>query len=280
MARIPDDEIQRLKSEISVERLVTSFGVELKRHGANLVGRCPFHEDHTPSLIVTPETNLWHCLGACQQGGTAIDWVMKAEGVSFRHAVELLRNDSPLAAASSVKKASVPKLAPPIAFDADDAALLTQVVGYYHETLKASPEALAYLKSRGLDHPELIDRFQLGFANRTLGLRLPLANRVAGAAIRTRLQKLGVIRESGHEHFNGSLVVPVMDEAGRVAEMYGRTRADFHLLDSLALHISAVGAAMIFDDPTAPAPAHCGMPPGDSGVIQHHVALWVAPHAV
>ena len=55
MARIPDDEIQRLKSEISVERLVTSFGVELKRHGAELIGRCPFHDDKTPSLVVIAE---------------------------------------------------------------------------------------------------------------------------------------------------------------------------------------------------------------------------------
>jgi DNA primase len=109
-----------------------------------------------------------------------------------------------------------------VAYDADDAALLAQVVGYYHETLKNSPEALAYLKARGLDHPELIDRFKLGFANRTLGLRLPQANRAAGAEIRSRLQKLGILRASGHEHFNGSLVVPVYDEQGAVSEIYGR----------------------------------------------------------
>jgi DNA primase len=147
---------------------------------------------------------------------------MKSQGVSFRHAVELLRNDSPLAAAAAVKSSSVPRLPPPVAGDADDAALLAQVVGYYHETLKASPEALAYLAARGLDSAELIDRFKLGFANRTLGLRLPQANRAAGAEIRGRLQKLGVLRESGHEHFNGSLVVPVYDESGVVSEIYGR----------------------------------------------------------
>ena len=61
MARIPDQEIERLKREIPIERLVTGFGVELKRTGSNLVGRCPFHDDRTPSLIVTPETNLWRC---------------------------------------------------------------------------------------------------------------------------------------------------------------------------------------------------------------------------
>ena len=59
MARIPDQEIERLKKEIPIERLVTGFGVELKRTGTNLVGRCQFHDDRTPSPIVTAETNLW-----------------------------------------------------------------------------------------------------------------------------------------------------------------------------------------------------------------------------
>ena len=103
MARIPEIEIERLKQEISLQRVVESAGIALKRHGADLVGLCPFHDDKTPSLVITPKTNLWHCLGACQAGGSVIDWVMKVEGVSFRHAVELLQNDSfsSLAAGSS-----------------------------------------------------------------------------------------------------------------------------------------------------------------------------------
>ena len=64
--------------------------------------------------------------------------------------------------------------------------------------------------------------FRLGVADRTLGLRLPDKNRVAGADIRSRLQRIGLYRESGHEHFTGSLIVPVLDEAGHVVEVYGR----------------------------------------------------------
>ena len=221
MARIPDAELEHLKAHTSVQRLVEAKGVKLTRYGKDLHGRCPFHDDRTPSLVVSPGKNLWHCLGACATGGTVIDWVMRAEGVSFRHAVELLRNDAPLSG-HVVRQATVPKLAAPVNAHADDAAALAQVIDYYHATLKQSPEALAYLASRGLDNPELIDRFQLGFANRTLGLRLPAMNRKAGAEVRTRLQRLGVLRESGHEHFNGSLVVPVMDATGNVVEVYGR----------------------------------------------------------
>lgn len=101
--------------------------------------------------------------------------------------------------------------------DADDQDLLNQSAGYDHETLLQSPEA----RARGLDHPELVTRFRLGYVNRTLGLRLSERNRLSGADIRSRLQKVGILRESGHEHFNGSLVVPVMDGAGNVTEMYG-----------------------------------------------------------
>ena len=105
-------------------------------------------------------------------------------------------------------------------------ALLNQTVDYYHQTLLASPDALAYLAARGLNHPELIGRFKLGYANRTLGLRLPVKQNMTGEAIRTRLQKIGIYRESGHEHFNGSLIVPVFDLAGDVTEIYGRKILD------------------------------------------------------
>src|SRR5690349_14077712 len=211
MARIPEAEIERLKSEVSVERLVTANGIALKRAGKDLLAHCPFHDDREASLVVTPGKNLWHCFG-CQVGGGPIDWVMKMNGVSFRHAVELLREGAPVLAAAPVKRNTVRALPPPVSLDVDDQLFLNQVIGYYHETLKAAPEALGYLKARGIDHPEAIEHFKLGFANRTLGLRIPNSQRVAGSAMRERLQRLGILRTSGHEHFNGSLVIPVMDE--------------------------------------------------------------------
>jgi len=243
MARIPDDEVERLKREVSVQRLAEARGIKLHRHGADLLGLCPFHDDRSPSLVITPAKNLWHCLGACNMGGTAIDWVMKANGVSFRHAVELLRADYfPLAAApvQPVKQSTVPKLPPPVARDADDRALLVQVVDYYSRTLKQSPEALKYLASRGLQSSEIIDRFQLGFANRTLGYGLEDKNRVAGAEMRGRLQELGILRKSGHEQFNGSLVIPVITPAGEVAEMYGR-KITAKLREGTPLHLYLKG---------------------------------------
>jgi len=92
--------------------------------------------------------------------------------------------------------------------------------------LKTSPEALEYLSKRGLHSEEATGKFRLGFANRTLGLRFPSSDRVAGAAMRGRLQALGVLRESGHEHFNGSLVIPVFSRTGEVLGLYGRKITD------------------------------------------------------
>ena len=224
MARIPEAEIARLKSEVSVEHLIEAAGIELKQAGKDKLGRCPWHEDDSASLVVTPAKNLWHCFG-CGLGGGPIDWVIKKNGVSFRHAVELLRADPSLAAgdgAGGVKRARLARLPSPVALDAGEQELLNQIIGYYHETLLASPEALAYLDKRGIGSPELIERHRLGFANRTLGLRLPAGQVKAGAEIRGRLQKIGLLRASGHEHFNGCLVVPVFDAAGKVTEVYGR----------------------------------------------------------
>ncbi|MCC7069927.1 MAG: toprim domain-containing protein [Deltaproteobacteria bacterium] len=210
MARIPTDELERLKREVPIAELVAAAGVKLERHGQDLRGLCPFHDDTDPSLVVTPLKNLWHCLGACRAGGSVVDWVMRERKVSFRRAVDVLLELHP-----SHEPAA-------LALDVAEAQLLDEVAGYYHRTLKESPEALAYLEERGLSSPEMIDIFKLGYANRTLGYRLPERHTKAGVEIRERLERLGVLRDSGHEHLTGSLVVPLVDEGGRVVNLYGR----------------------------------------------------------
>jgi hypothetical protein len=138
VARIPDAELARLKAEVSVQRLVERCGVVLRRQGRDYVGACPFHDDDSPSLVITPGKNLWHCLGACGRGGGPIDWVMTAQGVSFRHAVELLRESAPslsVIATSGprrsnqtgpVARSETAKLPPIAAPDAEDQELLNK----------------------------------------------------------------------------------------------------------------------------------------------------------
>ena len=243
MPRIPEDQIERLKANVSLTRLVESRGIDLKRHGQNdLIGQCIFHDDKTPSLVITPDKNLFHCLG-CGEGGSVIDWVMKVEGVSFRHAVELLQKNVPALAAGGpiVKHATTSKLASPLSEDGDEQTALQEVIAYYHSTLKQNVDVQEYLKQRGLDDVALIDHFKLGVANRTLGLHLPRKNRVAGAKLRGLLQDIGIVRESGHEHFNGSLVIPVINNH-QVLEVYGRKLQGNKLRKGTAQHLYLPGA--------------------------------------
>ncbi len=190
MARIPDAEIERLKTEVSLLRLMEQQGYHPKKQGRDYAIPCPFHEgDDTPSLIVTPHKNLFHCFG-CEAAGTVIDWVMKTQGVSFRHAVELLQQDATALAAEPVPvKRSTQRKLDNLPLEQDDQALLNQVIDFYHETLLQSPEALAYLDKRGLGDRDLIARFKLGFANRTLAYRLPEKQYKAGKLLRTQLQR-------------------------------------------------------------------------------------------
>lgn len=224
MPRIPDEELERIKREVDLAALVRSKGIELKAHGAkDLAGLSPFTDEKTPSFIVTPGKNLWHCMSS-GKGGSVIDFIMAHDGVSFREAAELLRTKHPslYKSGSPVKKSTVPKLPPPVEYDADDQTLLAQVLDYYQERLQENPAALDYLEKRGLGNAEALRASGVGFADRTLGLRLPQKNRKDGQTIRERLTRLGIYRESGHEHLNGCVVFPVRDLEGKVTEIYGR----------------------------------------------------------
>jgi len=229
--RIPETELDQVKRQTDLLALVQSRGVELKKHGSkDWIGRCPFHDDkNKPNFIVSPAKGLWHCM-ACGKAGNVIQFVQQHDGVSFRHAFELLRQGGPAAFTYATREtrqgplgqSTVPRLTCPLDAQADDATLFGQVVSYYHERLKQVAAARAYLASRGLANDELIEHFQIGFADRTLGLRLPDKNREAGAVLRSRLTQLGLWRDSGHEHFNGCIVMPFQDANGKAVSLYGR----------------------------------------------------------
>lgn len=214
MARIPEAELQHLKAAVPLVAVVRSQGRQMFKQGKDFKVLCPFHDEKTPSCVISPEKNLYHCFG-CDAGGSVLDWVMHTEKLSLRKAVERLR----------AELGDNPSVQPLVAKDepdilAEDEAgrqtLLSRVVDFYHHTLLNAPEAVAYLEKRRLNHPELVATFKLGFANRTLAYRLPEKKLQAGAKIRARLQGAGILRASGHEHFTGSLVVPVIDLNGQI----------------------------------------------------------------
>ena len=165
--------------------------------------------------------------GGCGATGNAIQFIGRFDGLSFRHAFELLANGGKAAfehAPEAPRKlTTVPRLPCPLEDSAEDARILEQVANYYASRITA-PEGRAardYLAARGLDDPELWQRFGIGVADRTLGLRIANKQRVGGKRLRDQLERLGVYRPTGREHLNGCIVVPVR-EGGHIVQLYGR----------------------------------------------------------
>ena len=227
MARIPEDEIERLKQEVSVERLAEARGIKLERHGADLIGLCPFHEDHEPSLVITPSKNLWHCLGACRTGGSVIDWVMRPNGVSFRHAVELLRADHPSLAAPGpvVRKATTAavKLETPFEPDADDQERAPPGGRLLPRDAEGEPGGARV--PAGPRSGSSRDGRSLPAGIREPHARLPAAGRQTGRPA----QRSGAgcsgsasCAKAGTSTSTARVVIPVIDREGQVTEIYGR----------------------------------------------------------
>lgn len=216
MARISEAELQHIKQAVSLVTLAKQQGHELSKKGKELVTLCPFHKEKTPSMHLNPDRNLFHCFG-CSASGSVLDWLMQTEKISLRKAYEQLR-------ASLGGGLELPALAPVATLEqeASRQALLREVLAFYQQTLLTEPEAQHYLKSRKLHDPELVSHFKLGYSNRTLAYRLPSKQKEDGARLRKQLQKLGLLRESGHEQFRGCLVIPVIDNNDQIGELYGR----------------------------------------------------------
>lgn len=108
----------------------------------------------------------------------------------------------------------------------DDPGLLVAVTAFYRGALAGSSEALGWLERHRLADPVGLEVFGVGFADRTLGLSLPERARGRDDDVRGRLQRLGLLRVSGHEHFRGCITFPIVDAAGNVVQVYGRTLLD------------------------------------------------------
>ena len=220
MARIPDEELQRIKSQVKLEDLCRDYGIELNRMGPdNLMGRCPFHDDQTPSFGVTPSKNLWNCLAGCG-GGDVISWSCARRTSPSAGRWKSCGSDwafCPKTRRIETRSGTThPVLVPPSETELADHVLLKHVLDFYHQTFCDEVKAMRYLQERRCFDAEAVKVFQIGYANRTLGYRVP-ATTAAGKRLKEQLQRLGVIRDSGHEHLSGSVVFPILDEHGNVA---------------------------------------------------------------
>jgi len=193
--------------------LVEAFGVLLRPDQAGFVGGCPRCRDR---LVVDGER--WSC--GCGSGGP-VELVAVFGGLSMSHAAELVRSGwRPDGPPSLVMRSTVRPL--PLLCDpgSGDEAVLDAVLAHYQDERRGSDQAKGWLADRGVDDG-LADELRIGFANRTLGYRLPEANRRDGAKLRDQLMRLGIYRTSGHEHFRGCMVIPVLSAQGRVLGLCG-----------------------------------------------------------
>ncbi|MFN9025498.1 MAG: CHC2 zinc finger domain-containing protein [Akkermansiaceae bacterium] len=237
MARLPEELVERIKREVPLEDLCRDYGIELSGSGKNLLGKCPFHEDDEPSFAVTPNKNLWNCLAGCG-GGDNIKLVMDIEKISFRRAADKLAAKLgivPEAQTVVTHTGTTHDILTDPGDGLSDVRLMNIVTDFYHTTFLNQPQAMQYLAKRKCFHPEAAKRFKIGYANRTLGYRVPKTTK-AGQDLKTQLTKLGIYGEKGHEHLNGSVVFPVFDRHGNPIQMYGRKVND-HLRKGTPPHL-------------------------------------------
>ena len=253
MARFTDNEIEKLKQSTPLVALLEQQGFDLKKHGKDYICHCPFHNDKTPSLVVSPDNNLWNCLGACGTGGSVIDWMMQLEKVGFRKAVEMLIDETPSFLSKDGLYSGVPGDSTPVAAkpvvpikttkpksDIHIQGLLLRVVVHYQERLQNSESAKLYLEKRGLNNDELIKHFKIGFCDRKINQILSSRPSVLGKVERLALKETGIVLDNGIERMNGSIVVPIINNH-QVLEMYGRKINDIKLRKGAAKHLYLPG---------------------------------------
>ena len=153
---IPESFIQELLSRIDVVDIIDKR-ITLKKAGANFVACCPFHQEKTPSFTVSPSKQFYHCFG-CGEHGSAISFLIEYEGLSFVEAVNELANSIGL----KVPNDAPPKLEKNSEYVNLEDAIKTASV-FYQKQLRESPEAISYLKARGLTG-QIAKEFSIGYA--------------------------------------------------------------------------------------------------------------------
>jgi len=215
-------QIDEVKARIDIVELV-SESVKLRRSGRNYSGLCPFHQEKTPSFIVSPERGSWRCFGQCAEGGDVISFVMKKEGWDFGEALRYLANRAgvelqPYSPQQVEEKEEHDNLRD----------LLEKVVTFFQHQLMNSPagqQVLQYLKEKRSLKTETIEMWGLGFAP-------PSWDALSSYLVKAghpmeELNAAGLVspRDSGgfYDRFRNRIMIPIRDERGRMAGFGARS---------------------------------------------------------
>ncbi len=225
---------EQIKQSIDLADYIRSFGIELKAHGKNnLKGLCPFHDDHNPSLIITPSKKLFNC-PVCNKGGSVIDFAMFHHNVDLKEAINILK-DSPDSQNSQKSLITGHRLLDTALSPERSNQLLEKVLSFYEKTFADVPEGRDYLESRGITDVGLYSAHRIGYCNGTLTNILPRhgASSTKNCEIWSELKTLGILLDNNQvkdapwrERFTGCIVVPVFDVEGSIVTLYARHSAD------------------------------------------------------
>jgi DNA primase len=211
---IPQDFIQTLLNRVDIVDVIDKR-VPLKKAGANYQACCPFHNEKSPSFTVSPTKQFYHCFG-CGAHGTAIGFMMEYAGLNYVDAIKALADQAGM---------QVPESATVNPVRAQQAASLVDVMHqaeeYYRQQLKASPDAIAYLKRRGLTG-EIAARFGLGYAPDGWQNLQAVFPHYADPALHEA--GLVVVNDAGqrYDRFRERIMFPIVNQKGDVIGFGGR----------------------------------------------------------
>jgi len=216
---IPEDVIAEILRRTDIVELVGAH-LPLRAAGRTHKGLCPFHTEKTPSFVVNPERQIFHCFG-CGEGGDAITFLMKHERLSFMEAVRFLADRAGV---------SLPATRGPGPGEADARLPLLEIhrlaLQHFRENLAgaAGEPARVYLAERGLTH-EIIERFELGYALASWDALLCVLKKKGYPDKVLEAAGLSVPRQSGsgyYDRFRNRLMIPIWDVSGKVIAFGGR----------------------------------------------------------
>jgi DNA primase len=225
MALIPDDALESIRSRVDIVELVKDYVPQLARAGRSFKARCPFHQERTPSFIVTPERQTFHCFG-CGEGGDVFAFLMKMESLSFTEAAEKLADRAGVKIVKSEEA-----LGPAEQERLKIKELLELAVAFYQQTLLKSPAAAAarkYIAERKVS-AESIAAFRLGYAPKDGDVAARALRKgftpelVVKAGLARKAQTRGAASGLGlRDYFFDRILYPIQDAKGAVVGLGAR----------------------------------------------------------
>jgi len=215
--------VDEVKQRTDIVELIGSY-IPLQRAGRNYKALCPFHTEKTPSFVVFPESQRWHCFGACSTGGDVFGFIMRHENMEFGEALRLLADRAGVALEPASPRAQKEREQRDLLREVNSAA-----ARYYHNILleaDAAEPARRYLERRGLTR-ETIETFMLGYA---LDEWRAARDHLQRTYDEETLLTAGIItrgeRGNTYDRFRGRVMFPIRDAQGHVIGFGGRVLDD------------------------------------------------------